>query len=54
MTSASRLRQPAEGSGWSDRPDRSVIDRTYPFAELPEAIRHLESGQAIGKIVISV
>jgi NADPH:quinone reductase-like Zn-dependent oxidoreductase len=31
-----------------------VIDRTYPLAEVPEAIRYLESGQARGKIVISI
>jgi NADPH:quinone reductase-like Zn-dependent oxidoreductase len=31
-----------------------VIDRTFPLREVPEAIRHLESGQARGKIVITV
>src|SRR5918912_409285 len=31
-----------------------VIDRTYPLAEVPEAIRYLEEGQAQGKIVITV
>lgn len=30
-----------------------VIDRTYPLAEVPEAIRYLEDGRAKGKIVIS-
>jgi NADPH:quinone reductase-like Zn-dependent oxidoreductase len=31
-----------------------VIDRTYPLAQVPEAIRYLEEGHARGKIVISV
>jgi NADPH:quinone reductase-like Zn-dependent oxidoreductase len=31
-----------------------VIDRTYPLAEAPEAIRYLEEGHARGKVVISV
>jgi NADPH:quinone reductase-like Zn-dependent oxidoreductase len=31
-----------------------VIDRTFPLREVPEAIRYLESGQARGKVVISV
>ena len=31
-----------------------VIDRTYPLAEVPEAIRYLEEGRAQGKVVISV
>jgi NADPH:quinone reductase-like Zn-dependent oxidoreductase len=31
-----------------------VIDRTYPLAEIPEAIRYLEEGRAHGKVVISV
>ncbi len=31
-----------------------VIDRTYPLAEVPEAIRYLEEGQAQGKVVITV
>jgi NADPH:quinone reductase-like Zn-dependent oxidoreductase len=30
-----------------------VIDRTYPLAESPEAIRHLEEGRARGKVVIT-
>ena len=33
---------------------RPVVDRTYPFEEIPEAIRYLESGRASGKVVISV
>jgi NADPH:quinone reductase-like Zn-dependent oxidoreductase len=31
-----------------------VIDRTYPLAEVPEAIRFLHEGHARGKIVITV
>ncbi|MCI0835186.1 MAG: zinc-binding dehydrogenase, partial [Chloroflexi bacterium] len=31
-----------------------VIDRTYPLSEVPEALRHLQSGRAQGKIVIVV
>jgi len=31
-----------------------VIDRTYPLAEAPQAIRELHAGHARGKIVITV
>jgi NADPH:quinone reductase-like Zn-dependent oxidoreductase len=31
-----------------------VIDRTYPLAEVPEAIRYLEGGHAQGKVVITI
>jgi NADPH:quinone reductase-like Zn-dependent oxidoreductase len=31
-----------------------VIDRTYPLAEVPEAIHYLEEGHAQGKVVITV
>ena len=31
-----------------------VIDRTYPLTEAPEAIRHLETGHARGKVVVTV
>ncbi|MBA3822568.1 MAG: NAD(P)-dependent alcohol dehydrogenase [Ktedonobacterales bacterium] len=31
-----------------------VIDRRYPLAETPEAIRYLEAGHARGKVVITV
>jgi NADPH:quinone reductase-like Zn-dependent oxidoreductase len=31
-----------------------VIDRTYPLNQTPEAIRYLETGQARGKVVITV
>jgi NADPH:quinone reductase-like Zn-dependent oxidoreductase len=31
---------------------RPVVDRVFPFAEAPEALRHLESGAHFGKVVI--
>ena len=31
-----------------------VIDRTFPFDQLPEALRHLESGAHFGKIVVTL
>lgn len=31
-----------------------VIDRRYPLSEVPDALRYLESGQARGKVVITV
>ena len=31
-----------------------IIDRTYPLAEVPEAIRYLQEGHAQGKVVITV
>ena len=31
-----------------------VIDRTYPLSEVPEAIRYLEEGHALGKVLIRV
>jgi NADPH:quinone reductase-like Zn-dependent oxidoreductase len=31
-----------------------VIDRTYPLAEVPEAVGYLENGHARGKVVITV
>jgi NADPH:quinone reductase-like Zn-dependent oxidoreductase len=31
-----------------------VIDKTYPFSELPEAIRYLETGRARGKVVVRI
>jgi NADPH:quinone reductase-like Zn-dependent oxidoreductase len=33
---------------------RPVLDRTYPLAEVPEAIRYLEEGHARGKVVVAV
>ncbi len=31
-----------------------VIDRTYPLADVPEALRYLQGGHARGKVVITV
>jgi NADPH:quinone reductase-like Zn-dependent oxidoreductase len=31
-----------------------VIDRTYPLAETAEAIRHLETGHARGKVIVTI
>ena len=31
-----------------------VVDRTYPMSEVRDAIRYLEQGQALGKVVITV
>jgi NADPH:quinone reductase-like Zn-dependent oxidoreductase len=31
-----------------------VIDRTYPLSEAAEAIRFMEEGHALGKVVITV
>jgi NADPH:quinone reductase-like Zn-dependent oxidoreductase len=31
-----------------------VIDRCYPLSEVPEALRYLEGGHALGKVVITV
>lgn len=33
---------------------KSVIDRRFPLAETPEAVRYLETGRARGKVVIDV
>jgi NADPH:quinone reductase-like Zn-dependent oxidoreductase len=33
---------------------RPVVDRTFPLADAPEAIRYLEQGRALGKLVITV
>jgi NADPH:quinone reductase-like Zn-dependent oxidoreductase len=31
-----------------------IIDRSYPLSELPEALRYLEDGHALGKVVITM
>ncbi len=31
-----------------------VIDRRYPLSEVPEALRYLEEGRALGKVIITV
>ena len=33
---------------------KSVIDRSYPLAAVPDAIRYLEDGHARGKVIINV
>lgn len=35
-------------------PIEPVIDRKFAFTELPEALRHMESGSHVGKIVVEV
>lgn len=37
-----------------DRAVTPVVDRTYPLADTADAIRHLESGRARGKVVVTV
>ena len=31
-----------------------VVDRSFRLSQLPEALRHLESGQAMGKVVLTI
>jgi NADPH:quinone reductase-like Zn-dependent oxidoreductase len=31
-----------------------VVDRTYPLADVAEAIRYLEAGHARGKVIVTV
>lgn len=31
-----------------------IVDKTYPLAEVPDAMRHLEAGQARGKLAITI
>jgi alcohol dehydrogenase len=33
---------------------RPVIDREFPFEQLPAALRHLETGRARGKVMLRV
>lgn len=33
---------------------RAVIDRRFPLAEVPDALRYVEDGRALGKVVITV
>eukprot|EP00200_Dunaliella_tertiolecta_P002356 CAMPEP_0202337316 /NCGR_PEP_ID=MMETSP1126-20121109/40_1 /ASSEMBLY_ACC=CAM_ASM_000457 /TAXON_ID=3047 /ORGANISM="Dunaliella tertiolecta, Strain CCMP1320" /LENGTH=389 /DNA_ID=CAMNT_0048927469 /DNA_START=212 /DNA_END=1381 /DNA_ORIENTATION=- len=31
-----------------------MVGRTFPFAELPAALEHLQSGQSVGKVIVQV
>ena len=31
-----------------------VLDKQYPFSEITEAIRYLETGRARGKVVVTI
>ena len=31
-----------------------ILDRTYPFARIPEALAYLEGGHAKGKVVVAM
>jgi NADPH:quinone reductase-like Zn-dependent oxidoreductase len=31
-----------------------VVDRTFPLAELPDAMRYLQEGRALGKVVVTI
>jgi NADPH:quinone reductase-like Zn-dependent oxidoreductase len=33
---------------------RITVERTYPLEGLPEALRHLGEGRALGKLVIEI
>jgi NADPH:quinone reductase-like Zn-dependent oxidoreductase len=33
---------------------KPVVDRVFPFAELPQALRHMESGAHFGKIALKI
>ena len=33
---------------------RPVVDRTFPFEELPDALRHLQAGRHVGKVGLDV
>lgn len=38
----------------AERELRIVVDRVFPLAEAAAAHRHLESGQALGKVVLAI
>jgi NADPH:quinone reductase-like Zn-dependent oxidoreductase len=38
----------------TDQNIKPVIDRTFPFDQLPQALRHLESAAHFGKIVVTL
>jgi NADPH:quinone reductase-like Zn-dependent oxidoreductase len=33
---------------------RTTIERTFPLAAVPDALRHLGEGRALGKLVIEI
>jgi NADPH:quinone reductase-like Zn-dependent oxidoreductase len=33
---------------------KPIIDRTYPLEEAAEAVRYVEQGHAVGKVLISI
>ncbi len=33
---------------------RVVVDRTYPLSQAPQAMRHLMSGQPLGRVVLRI
>jgi NADPH:quinone reductase-like Zn-dependent oxidoreductase len=43
-----------QASRWPTNRVRPSIDRTYPLAEVPEAMRHLQAGNARGKVAITI
>ena len=32
---------------------KAIVDRVFPFEDFPEALRYLESGEQIGKVVLT-
>ena len=52
---APQQRGPAHGGRYGRRRRvRTTIERTYPLNGVPEALRHLGEGRALGKLVIEV
>jgi NADPH:quinone reductase-like Zn-dependent oxidoreductase len=39
---------------WTRGSVTPVVDRTYRFDQLPEAMAYLETGRARGKVVVSI
>jgi NADPH:quinone reductase-like Zn-dependent oxidoreductase len=33
---------------------KAIVDRTYPFADIAEALDYVESGRAKGKVVVTI
>jgi NADPH:quinone reductase len=52
---AQQAERVAEAIGWlAEKQLRVVIDRVFPLKEVTDAHRYLESGKAVGKIVLSI